>query len=115
MNDFQKKLEEKMDVFAHEAYRLTKNFPPEERYGSASQLRRAALSVIVNYTEGFARQKNLVKKNFWETSYGSLKESMYLIRFCEEENYYTKEESKYILSIGEEIGAMLWKLLRSLH
>jgi len=103
-----------MDFFAHEAYRLTRQFPAQERYGSANQLRRAALSVILNYIEGFARQKNLVKKNFWETSYGSLKESLYLIRFCEKEGYYKKRESEQILSVGEEIGAMLWKLLTSL-
>ena len=114
MNEFQKQLERKMDTFAHSCYRITKQFPKEEQYGSANQLRRASLSVILNYIEGFARQKNLVKKNFWETSYGSLKESLYLIRFCEKEGYYNKDTSESIISTGEEIGAMLWKLLQSL-
>jgi len=76
MNAFQENLREKMDVFAHESYRITKHFPVEERYGTSDQLRRASLSVILNYIEGFARQKNLVKKNFWEISYGSLKEAL---------------------------------------
>jgi len=63
MNDFQKALENKMDTFAHACYRITREFPKEERFGSANQLRRASLSVVLNYIEGFARHKTAVKKN----------------------------------------------------
>jgi len=53
-----------MDEYAHFVYKLTKSFPREEVYGVVSQLRRAALSVILNYIEGFARQRKAVKNNF---------------------------------------------------
>ncbi len=85
MNEFQKTLERKMDEFVHACYAITKVFPREELFGSSSQLRRASLSVILNFLEGFGRQRTAVKKNFWEISYGSLKESMYLLRFCKDE------------------------------
>jgi len=78
---FPEQLKKKMDEYAHLVYKVTKDFPKEERYGIVSQLRRAALSVILNYIEGFARHKKAVKKNFWEISYGSLKESKYLLIF----------------------------------
>ncbi len=57
MNEYQEKLKSKMDEYAHLVYRLTKNFPKEELYGTTSQIRRAALSVVLNYIEGCARRK----------------------------------------------------------
>ena len=54
-NDFSDKLKRKMDEYVHLVYKLTRKFPKEELYGTTSQLRRAALSVILNYIEGFAR------------------------------------------------------------
>ena len=75
MSQFHDELKSKMDEYAHLVYKLTRDFPKEEIYGITSQLRRAALSVILNYVEGYARVKNKVHKNFLEISYGSLKES----------------------------------------
>jgi len=77
MPEFQNKLKKKMDEFVHLVYKLTKKFPKDELYGVISRLRRAALSIILNYIEGFARRKRLTQLNFLETSYGSLKESKY--------------------------------------
>jgi len=54
-----------MDEYAHLVYRITKEFSRDELYGVISQLRRSSLSVILNYIEGFARQKKAVKNNFW--------------------------------------------------
>jgi four helix bundle protein len=114
MNEFQKAIENKMDVFAHACYSLTKDFPKEEMFGSSSQLRRASLSVILNFLEGFARQRIAVKKNFWEISYGSLKESMYLLKFCRDEHFCSDPQTSKIISLGDEVGAMLWKMIQSL-
>lgn len=55
MNSFPEQLKVKMDEYAHLVYKITKNFPKEEMYGITSQLRRAALSTVLNYIEGFAR------------------------------------------------------------
>ena len=48
-------LKRKMDEYVHLVYKITRSFPREELYGSTSQLRRAALSVVLNYIEGYAR------------------------------------------------------------
>ena len=38
-----------------EAYRVARELPEMERYGLASQLRRAAVSIAANIAEGFGR------------------------------------------------------------
>ena len=58
-------------------YQETLNFPKHEQYGLTSQIRRAAVSVMLNYLEGFARFKPKVKLNFYEISFGSIKECKY--------------------------------------
>ena len=111
---FHDNLKVKMDEFVHFIYKITKNFPKDEFYGVTSQLRRAALSVILNYIEGYARGKNKVYRNFLEISYGSLKETKYLLHFSLVESYLNKEDYQKIMKLTEEIGAMLWKTIKSL-
>jgi four helix bundle protein len=69
---FHQTLQQKMDDYVHLVYRVTRNFPKDEIYGARSQIRRSALSVILNYTEGYARQQKKVLRNFLQISYGSL-------------------------------------------
>lgn len=103
-----------MDEYVYFVYKVTKSFPKEELYGITSQLRRAALSIILNYIEGFARQKKAVKQNFWEISYGSLKESKYLLQFALIEEYLNQKDYNKAIKLAEEIGAMLWRSIQSL-
>ncbi len=39
-----------------EIYRLTRNFPSDERYGMTSQIRRASVSIPANLAEGYSRK-----------------------------------------------------------
>lgn len=107
-------LKMKMDESVHFIYKITKDFPREELYGVTSQLRRAVLSIILNYIEGFARQKKAVKKTFWEISYASLKESKYLLHFSLVEKYLRKSDYNKAVELANEIGAMFWRSLRPL-
>lgn len=114
---YHQELNEKMDQYVHSVYAATKKFPKEEMYGVTSQLRRAAMSVILNYIEGFARdigKKNLVYKNFLEISYGSLKESQYLVDFSLKEKYLAEDAHRELAQLSNQIGAMLWGILRKL-
>ncbi len=111
---FHDQLKKKMDAYAHLVYRLTRKFPKEELYGLISQLRRAALSVILNYIEGYARGRSKVHKNFLEISYGSLKETKYLLHFSLVEKYLTKEEYQEAMKLAEDIGAMLWGIIKKI-
>lgn len=115
MNEFHEKLRNRMDEYAHLVYRITRKFPKEEQFGVTSQLRRATLSVVLNYVEGFARQSKKANSSFLDISYGSLKESKYLLYFCFEEKYLGKEDYENAIKLAEEIGAMLWSTIQMLR
>lgn len=55
-------------------YELTKSFPQEEIYGSTSQIRRAAVSVPSNISEGAAGRSTDQFRNFPGIAIGSLNE-----------------------------------------
>lgn len=112
--DYYEQLKCKMDQYVKLIYKETKNFPREELYGLTSQLRRSALSVILNFIEGFARFKPAVKLNFYEISYGSLKESKYIVYLSYFEGLILEKDYKIIINLSEEIGKMLWKIIKPL-
>ncbi|MBI5622088.1 four helix bundle protein [Candidatus Falkowbacteria bacterium] len=113
--DYKIALQKKMDAFAHAVYRETKSFPRDELYGVTNQMRRASLSIVLNYTEGFARVRRPVQLQFFEMAYGSLKETKYLLHFSLIEEYLSSEQYQDILKLAEEIGAMLWTELQALR
>lgn len=57
-----------------EAYRITAEFPAEERFGLTSQIRRAAVSVPSNIAEGAARGGKTELVRFLIIARGSLAE-----------------------------------------
>lgn len=115
-DQFHGKLKRKMDDYVFEIYRLTKDFPRDELYGVTSQLRRAALSVILNYIEGYARQRSKMYGHFLRISYASLKEANYLVYFSRRQSYIKGEkEFLEIKQFADEIGAMLWATIENLR
>ncbi len=114
INSYHNTLKAKINEFVHLVYKLTKKFPKEELYGVISQIRRAVLSVMLNYVEGYARGRNKVHKNFLEISYGSSKEVNYLLEFSLIEEYINKDEFDKAIKLGDEIGAMLWGVIRKI-
>lgn len=111
---FHEELKGYMDQYVHLVYALTRGFPKEELYGTTSQIRRASLSVVLNYIEGFARGRDKVQKNFLEISYGSLQESKYLLEFCHIECFIPDDDFVIASKLADDIGAMIWGILRKL-
>ena len=66
---YQKSMDLVVDV-----YTITKNFPPEEKFGITSQIRRSAISIPSNIAEGAARQSKREFGRFLYISLGSLAE-----------------------------------------
>jgi four helix bundle protein len=59
---------------AEATYKATSSFPVEERFGLASQMRRAAVSILSNVAEGAARHSTAEFLNFLNIARGSLAE-----------------------------------------
>lgn len=55
-----------------ECYRITKGFPPDEKYAMVQQIRRAALSVHLNLAEGSSRRSVVERIRYYEIARGSV-------------------------------------------
>lgn len=105
----------KANQLAHLIYLLTKSFPPSEKFGLVSQLRRAAISVVLNIIEGYARFRTKSHINFLEIAFGSLKETQYLIEFCFEEMLITEKNYQKAKDLCDEVARILYSKMRTLR
>lgn len=55
-------------------YKMTKLFPSYENFGLINQIQRASVSITSNIAEGFSRNSNKEKIQFYYTALGSLTE-----------------------------------------
>lgn len=79
MRDFRKYgVWEQSHKLVLELYRLTKDFPTEEKFGLVSQIRRAAVSVPTNICEGCGKTSEKDFSRFLGISFGSCQEVEYL-------------------------------------
>src|SRR3990172_370416 len=93
-------------------YNITRGFPPEEKFGLVSQMRRAAVSIPANIAEGFKKQTLKDKSNFYNIAQGSLEELRYYLILSKDLRYM--QGNQEILNNVEEIGRMLYGLIRSI-
>jgi len=94
-------------------YKITKNFPDEERYNLVSQMRRAAVSIISNLVEGFRRRGVKDSLNFYNRSDSSLEELKYQILLSRDLNYISMGEFTNINNKSEEVSRMLFAWIKS--
>src|SRR6478735_2806520 len=83
-----------------ECYRITKDFPKDERFAMLQQIRRAALSVHLNIAEGCSRKSVSDRKRFFEISRGSDIEIDAAIGIAYKLSYATFEQ---LQPLGEKI------------
>lgn len=95
-----------------EVYRITKEYAQEEKFALVSQMRRAAVSIPANITEGFRKRGIRDKLNFYNIAQGSLDELNYYIILSKDLGYI--QNNKQILEDIEEVAKLLSGLIKSI-
>lgn len=98
-------------LFVLECYKVTKTFPQEEKFGIISQVRRAALSVHLNISEGASRKSEAERKRFYEIARSSVVEVDAALDIAKElnylEDYNLKNLSESTITCFKIITAMI--------
>ena len=99
--------------FYNRIIELTEKIPRKLEY-LVLQLRRSALSVILNIAEGSAKKSDRDFNRFLENSLGSINESLACLEIILDHRLITKEDFQELFLQGEEIAKQLGGLSKKL-
>lgn len=100
--------------FVEEIYKLTESFPPEEKYGLASQLRRASVSIPSNISEGAARQGKKEFGHFLYMALGSSAEVETQLELAHRLHFISDSDIRNQFNILSEIRRMIQGMINHL-
>jgi four helix bundle protein len=101
--------------FRKAVYRVAKRLPEEEKFGLASQIRRAAVSLTNNIAEGHGRFHFLEQIEFMLQARGSLEELLDDLNVCEDEAYLAAQESETLKQEGWRVHKLINGYIRFLR
>jgi len=96
-------------------YRVAKHLPESEKFGLASQIRRAAVSLTNNIAEGHGRYHYLEQIKFMLQSRGSLEELIDDLNVCADENYLPEIEIAPLKENGWRVRQLIDGYIRYLR
>jgi four helix bundle protein len=86
-----------------QAYQIARKLPTEEKFGLASQLQRAAISITANIVEGFGRYSYQENIQFCRTARGSAFEVRDHLIAAEDENYISASERQSVDELAQRV------------
>ncbi|MBI2891807.1 MAG: four helix bundle protein [Nitrospirae bacterium] len=98
-------------ALARRAYHCTRTWPVHERYGLASQMQRAAVSVACNIAEGAARGSAKEYVRFLRMSRASLSEVDTLSDLVRDLGYTLDPQMEPLM---DDVGRMLTRLIQAI-
>ncbi|WP_445714351.1 four helix bundle protein [Flavobacterium sp.] len=102
-------------LLVEQVYKLTLDFPNEEKFGLVSQMRRAAVSVPSNLAEGAANRTKNQFVHFLSISLGSLAELDTQIELCKNLGYINDDSFQQIIIHLDKTKALVFGLRKSLE
>jgi four helix bundle protein len=96
-------------------YNCTRQFPAEERFGLATQMRRAAVSIGSNISEGCGRHGNRELIHFLQIAYGSASELQFQAVLTADLGLLAEQESTLLQREVTDVKKMLSRLIYSLR
>lgn len=100
--------------FANFIYTISKDFPKDELFGLTSQIRRAAISVILNIAEGSDRKSDTEFIRFLRISFTSLEEVVACTYITLDQKYISQKRFDFIYEKSNELAKKLNALINSL-
>src|SRR5437762_3065983 len=101
--------------FRRAMYRVAKRLPEAEKFGLASQIRRAGVSLTNNIAEGHGRFHFLEQIKFMLQARGSLEELLDDLNVCEDEEYVTIAEIERLKQEGWRVHKLINGYIRFLR
>jgi four helix bundle protein len=98
-----------------EIYKVTKDYPQDERFGLISQMRRSAVSIPCNIAEGYSRKNLKEYIQFLYVAYGSCSELETLLSLSHDLGLLTSEKYSKFYALQEEVAKLLSGLIKSLR
>jgi len=95
-------------------YKLTATFPKKEQFELASQLRRAATSILLNIAEGASKKSDAEFNRFLLISIGSANEIIAILDIALDQKYVKIDQYQIIRQKLESIIKQLYGLSRKL-
>ena len=96
-------------------YNCTKMFPKEELFGVVSQMRRSAVSIPCNISEGYCRNHRKEYLQFLNIAIGSCGELETLLSLARDLACLSLKDFETLYEAREEVSKLLWKLSASLR
>ncbi len=99
---------------AERVYTLSSDFPNEEKYGLTSQMRRSAVSIASNISEGAGRSTNGEFRNFLSIASGSAYELHTQLILVYRLNFKAKTQVQPIIDEVNELQKMIYGMIKHL-
>lgn len=96
-------------------YKLTSEFPDDEKFGLTSQIKRSAVSIPSNIAEGYGRNYRKDYSRFLQISRGSLYENQTQMEIAVNLSFLKEEDLKEIKELSLEVEKMLNSLIKKLE
>lgn len=93
--------------FVIEVYKMTDQFPKEEKFGLTSQIRRTAVSIPANIAEVAARKSDKEFLQFLSIAQGSASEVETEILIAHRLGYLNKQDFEHSETCLDDVGRML--------
>ena len=101
--------------FRKAIYRVARELPDLEKFGLASQMRRAAVSLTNNIAEGHGRFHFLDQIKFVLQARGSLEELLDDVNVCDDEKYLARAEIESLRTEGWRVHKLINGYIRFLR
>ncbi|MBI2012408.1 four helix bundle protein [Candidatus Curtissbacteria bacterium] len=100
--------------FTSLVYKVTSSFPTRERFGLVDQIRRAAVSVVLNIAEGSTKGSDREFRKYLKMSQGSINEVVTGMFVALDQKFISQIQFEQVYDFALRINSRLNALIKSI-